>query len=335
MADIIFFEVSDWEREPLKKARIKGRKVIVTDKLNERNISKAKDAAVISVFINSHIGKKELEKMPKLKLISTRSTGFDHIDLEECSKRGILVANVPFYGENTVAEHAFALILALSRKVHKAYLKVMEGDFSLDGLRGFDLKGRTLGVVGVGHIGLHTIRIGRGFGMNVLAFDLHRDEFMSEVLGFSYTDLNYLLGNSDIVSLHLPYNKHTHHIINRRNIRKFKRGALLINTARGGLVDTGALLYGLEKGILGGAGLDVLEEEALVKEESQLLVKDEPTEKIKTLLRDQIILKMGNVVYTPHNAFNSEEALQRILSTTLDNISSFMHSTPVNIVNNK
>jgi len=239
---------------------------------------------------------------------------------------------VPSYGENTVAEHTFALILALSRKVHQSYVRVQRDDFSLDGLRGFDLKGRTLGVIGAGKIGLHVIKIARGFGMRVLVYDVRQDAFLAELLNFSYSPLERLLAESDIVTLHAPYLPATHHLMNRETFRMMKRGALFINTARGGLVDTDALVWALDEGVVGGAGLDVLEGEELVKEERQLLSKDFPKEKLATALKNHILLHRENVVITPHIAFDSREALQRILETTVSNILSFVKGTPSNLV---
>ena len=171
-----------------------------------------------------------------MKLIATRSTGFDHIDLAECRQRNISVCNVPSYGENTVAEHAFALILSLSRHLYQAFVKRLTNDFSLEGLRGFDLKEKTLGVVGTGRIGLHVIRIGKGFGMNVMAFDVNRNQLLAEVLGFTYVPLEQLLKESQIVTLHVLYNEHTHHLINSDKFRLMRKGSILINTARGAVV---------------------------------------------------------------------------------------------------
>jgi D-lactate dehydrogenase len=252
--------------------------------------------------------------------------------LATCRKRHIAVSNVPSYGENTVAEHTFALILALSRNIHRAYVKTIKGDFSLEGLQGFDLKGKTLGVVGAGHIGLHVIKMAKGFGMEVLVHDIRKNIFLSEVLDFQYVPLERLLHHSDIVSLHTPYLPSTHHLMNRETFRMMKRGALFINTARGGLVDTDALVWALDEGIVGGAGLDVLEGEELVKEERQLLSKDFPKEKLATALKNHILLHRENVVITPHIAFDSREALQRILETTVVNVAGFLSGSPANLV---
>lgn len=330
---IAFLELHDWEEKYLHGRLDHACEwVVFREVLEDKHLALIADAAIVSPFIYSKLTAERLAKLPKLKMVATRSTGFDHIDMAECAKRRITVCNVPFYGENTVAEHTFALILALSRKVHEAFVRVRAGNFSLDGLRGFDLKGKTIGVVGAGRIGLHVIRIARGFGMKVLAFDVKQDDFWAEVLGFEYAELMEVLAHSDIITLHAPYNRHTHHLINRNNIHQIKRGAILINTARGGLVNTDALLQALDEGILAGAGLDVLEGEESIYEESALLSDAVNPEKLRNTIQNHVILKKPNVVFTPHNAFNSQEALERILDTTADNITAFIAGTPKNVV---
>jgi D-lactate dehydrogenase len=273
-----------------------------------------------------------LDQLPRLRAVATRSTGYDHIDLAACRERGVVVSNVPTYGENTVAEHTFGLILALSRRIHQAYVRTVQGNFSLEGLRGFDLKGRTLGVVGTGHIGLHVIRIGRGFGMEVLACDVRQQPLLAEVLGFAYLSLEELLARSDIVSLHVPYLPSTHHLLSRERMAGMKRGSLLINTARGGLVDTDVLLWALDAGIIAGAGLDVLEGEELLAEEQLLLGQNVATEKLQAAIRGHLLLRRENVVFTPHIAFDSEEAIRRILDTTVENVRAALGGTPINVV---
>jgi D-lactate dehydrogenase len=293
------------------------------------------DVTVLSCFINSKVGKKQFDQMPNLKLVTTRSTGFDHIDREEARKRNIAVANVPVYGDNTVAEHTFALILSLSRNLRKAYFKTREGSFSLEGLMGFDLKGKTLGVIGTGHIGLHVIRMAKGFEMNVVAFDVRQNLEMTRILGFEYVPLDELLQQSHIISLHVPYMNATHHLINQSNMNKIRPGAILINTARGGLVETAALVKALDQGILAGAGLDVLEGEDMLLEEKRLLESSESKEsweKMQIVLKNHILLHRDNVIFTPHMAFYSKEAVMRILDTTLDNIRGFLSGKPENLV---
>ncbi len=330
---IKIFEIPPNEEAYLRQSALAAHDLFFhSEPLKLANLSLAKDTEVLSVFIYSRIGKAELEQMPQLKLIATRSTGFDHIDLAACGERNVTVTNVPFYGENTVAEHTFGLILSLSRNIHKAYVRTIRGDFSLDGLMGFDLKGKTIGIVGAGRIGLHVIRMAKGFGMNVLAYDVRQDHFLAEVLDFTYAPLEELLAQADVISLHAPYNARTHHLVNRDTLKLAKRGAILINTSRGGLVDTAALVWALDEGILAGAGLDVLEGEDLIKEEKQLLASNEPAEKLRLLLSNHILRNRENVVITPHSAFNSREALNRILDTTVANILAFAVEKPINIV---
>lgn len=316
---IAFFEATEADETYLKQHLASHDVIFFKEALTAETAEKAADCEIISVFIYSVVTQAVLEKIPATKALLTRSTGFEHIDLAACNEKGVIVENVPFYGENTVAEHTFALILALSRNVHKSYARGLKGDFSIDGLMGFDLKDKTLGVVGTGHIGLHVIRIAKGFGMHVLAFDTQKNTFLSEVLHYQYAPLEDVLAKSDIITLHVPYNEHTHHLINRDNIKQVKRGALLINTARGGIVENEALVAALDQGILSGAGLDVLEGEEAIKEENQCLHVECPTDTTKQS-ENQNLLSRDNVVFTPHIGFYSEEALERILDTTIENI---------------
>jgi D-lactate dehydrogenase len=317
---IAFFEIEGWEKEYLEE-KLKGHKLVFFNgELTKELVNNVKDVEVISVFIYSKINKNILEELKNLKAVVTRSTGFDHIDVKECNKRKIAVLNVPYYGENTVAEHTFALILALSRKIHKSYERTTRGNFSLEGLRGFDLKDKTIGIIGLGHIGKHVARIAKGFEMKILAYDLNKDLSFAKKTGVKYVDFEYLLKNSDIITLHCPYNKKTYHLINKKNIKLVKKGAYIINTARGGNVETRALVSSLARGDLGGAALDVLEEESIIKEEIQLLSKNFPKENLQNLLENHLLLTFDNVIITPHNAFNSKEALERILEVTVENI---------------
>jgi len=328
-----FYEIEPWEEDRVRAAFPHLRlcfspRPVAADAPDLRT-----DAAVLSVFIRSRVDAALLERLPSLRLVVTRSTGFDHIDLAACDARGIAVSNVPYYGESTVAEHTFALILALTRNVHKAYERTVRGDFRLEGLKGWDLKGRTLGVLGAGSIGLHVIRMARGFGMEVLAHDLNPNHLIAEVLGFTYVGLEELLRRSDIVSLHLPHTDATHHLINAERLALMKPGALLINTARGGLVDTAALVQALDEGRLGGAGLDVLEGEELIKEEEQLLASAAAEDTLRTLLQNHILMRRPNVVITPHIAFFSQEALERIVATSIDCVRGWLEGRPLNVVN--
>src|SRR6185503_13957287 len=238
------------------------------------------------------------------------------------------------YGQNTVAELAFALILTLARKMYPAIKRVREeGLFSFDGLRGFDIAGKTLGVVGTGHIGEYVIKIAKGFGMNVVAYDPFPKEELAKELGFTYASLEDMVGQADITTIHVPYMPATHHMINKDNIDKFKKGSILINTSRGGLVETDALVYGLRNGILGGAGVDVLEEEGTLIDELKMLVDGHPNEQqLKTVLADHELMKMENVIITPHIGAQTSEAIRRILDTTVDNIKNFIDGKPSNVI---
>jgi len=329
---IAFFEIKGWEKPQLKKELKNYTLEFYQEPLNSINVNKIRDFEIVSIFIYSKMDKKVLEKLPQLKLITTRSTGFDHIDLEVCYKEKITVCNVPFYGENTVAEHTFALILSLSRNIHKSYVRTLRNDFSIEGLKGFDLKGKTLGVIGTGHIGACVIKIAKGFDMNILAFDVIKNKKLAKELDFQYVNFDQLLQGSDIITLHLPYNKNTHHLINKQTIKKIKKGAILINTSRGKIVDTEALIWALEQGVLSGLGLDVLEGEKLIKEEKELLYEKKNLEVLAELVKGHILLNKDNVVFTPHIAFYSEEALIRIIETTTENIKKYLLNKPQNIV---
>jgi D-lactate dehydrogenase len=277
------------------------------------------DYDILGVFMDSTVNEAAIAALPSLKFIATLSTGFDHIDLKAATARGIPVSSVPAYGENTVAEFAFALLLALSRKICEARDRIRrEGKFNTEGLTGFDLAGKTLGVVGTGRIGKHAVRMGKGFGMDIVAYDVFKDDAFAAQMGFPYLSLEDLLAKSDVITVHAPYLPSTHHLINSQNIGLAKKGAYLINTARGAIVETAAILSALKSGQLGGAGLDVLEEEAAMKAGNIDIEKD--------------LLAMPNVIVTPHNAFNTKEAFLRILDTTIDNIVAFANGAPINVV---
>ncbi|MBU6214530.1 hydroxyacid dehydrogenase [Patescibacteria group bacterium] len=290
-------------------------------------------AEALCTFIESKITDADMARFPSLKLIATRSTGFDHIDLAAASARGICVANVPFYGENTVAEFAFALLLALSRRVIDADERVREGVFSPKELRGFDLAGKTIGVIGCGHIGMHVIKMANGFGMKVLGFEVHPDPKRAQEGGFTYATMPDLLAQSDIITLHVPYNEHTHHLINADTIKNIKKGAYLINTARGAVVDTSALVGALKDGTLAGAALDVLEEEGDLADEVALLTNPHPNaEELRVTLENHYLIEHPRVIVTPHVAFNTIEAVERIVAATIDNIKNFAAGAPTNVV---
>lgn len=335
---VAFFEVEPWQAQYIQEAlhtRGLGKHIqadFTEERLESIHYSRLSGYEAIAVFVWTKVSREAIEALPNLRLVLTMSTGYDHIDLEACAQRGIVVCNVPRYGENTVAEHTFALILSLSRKLNQAYFQVLQGDYSVSSLRGFDLYGKTLGVIGAGSIGLHVIRIARGFGMRVLAYDTRPHHLLAEVLGFTYTDLDTLLRESDVVTLHVPALPQTYHLINRDTLSKMKRGALLINTARGSVVDTEAVLWALDEGILGGVGLDVIEGEEYIKEESMLLKMPMAEQVLRHVVQTHLLLRRKNVVFTPHIAFNSREAVMRILDTTVENLEAFWKGSPVNVI---
>ncbi len=316
----VFPVMKSYVRNHLKEFKV----TIASDELSEKNMDKLDpQTEILGVFVASKVDKTVFDTLPHLKLIVTMSTGFDHIDLAEAKKRNIPVCNVPTYGENTVAEHTMSLLLALSRKLFPSVKRVKEGVFNYEGLRGFDLKGKTLGVIGTGHIGAHVIRMAKGFEMNIIAFDAFPNKELEKTLGFTYKPLDTLLAESDVVTLHLPLFKDTEHIINKQNITKLKKSAYIINTARGPLIETEALTWALETGHIAGAGLDVLEDENFVQNPEKLLTSDPKAEDIKISLMNNLLIDHPNVIITPHNAFNSMEALERIMDVTIENVKKF------------
>ena len=327
--NIGFFELENWEKEYFQKEIVGHNLTFYTTHI-EKDSQNLKTLDVIAIFIQSQITKEMLSKMPNLKFITTMSTGFDHIDMQECKRRNIIVSNVPSYGEVTVAEHTFALILSISRRLTESIERTKKGEFMPTGLTGFELKGKTWGVIGVGAIGINVIDIAKGFGMNVLAFKRNPDLVLEQSLGFKFVDLKTLCQNSYIISLHVPYSKETHHLLNQELFQIMKDGVVIINTARGGLIDSSALLSALNNNKVSFAGLDVLEEEPLLQEEKELISQNFDKEKLINVLHDHILIKLPNVIVTPHNAFNSREALHIIVQTTHDNIMSFISKVPKN-----
>ena len=310
------------------------------------------DAEILSIFIESIIDTGFLDQHQKIKLIVTRSTGHDHIDISECEKRSIVVCFVPSYGDNTVAQHTFALILALSRRTREAREACRAGRFSYEGTRGFDLNGKTLGVIGTGKIGLRVIRLATAFEMEVVAYDIHRQSNLEEVLGFRYVSLDQLLGCSHIISLHAALTPATYHLLYRERFSKCRPGVLIVNTARGRLIDTDSLIEALDQGIVAGAGLDVIEEERVMVQrwstvaaqgiiervrsseshDGPHVVSSDRIAQLRALMYNADLIGRPNVVFTPHIAFNSVEAVKRINQTTLENINAFLAGQPVNVV---
>lgn len=325
-----FFEIQDWE-DQLKTDYPEA--TFTDHRLDEENVANYTDSEIISCFVYSDLSKNVLEKMPNLKCIATRSTGYDHIDLNYCNEKGIIVSNVPEYGSNTVAEYTFALIINLTRKIYQSVNQAKQLNFNHDEIRGIDLFGKTLGIVGLGKIGINVARIAKGFQMNIVVYNRSHDEKLASEYGFTYVDFDTLIATSDIISLHLPLTPETKHIINAEAISKMKKGVYLINTARGGLIESEALMNGLTEGIIGGVALDVLEEEQGLTDEAAVLNKHYQKEvDLKTLVLDHMLINHSNVLITPHNAFNSMEALQRIDEVANSNIQKFLAGQPDHVV---
>lgn len=330
---IVVFEAEPREAPVFEALRDQHELVLVDSPLGSENVAQHADADVVSTFIYSELDSGVLEKLPSLKLVATRSTGFDHIDTDYCTARGITVSNVPSYGENTVAEHVFALLLAISHRLPEAIDRAQRGHFSPEGLQGFDIAGKTIGVIGTGNIGRHVIRIANGFQMDVVAFDVRPDPALAGALGFQYVDLEDLFAASDVITLHVPSLPETRHILSSRAFARMKDGVVVINTARGDLIDTRALIQALASGKVAAAGLDVLPDEPLIREEAELICSffcDQHD--LRSLVANHVLLRMRNVIVTPHSAFNTREAVARIVETTVENIGAYLAGAARNVV---
>jgi D-lactate dehydrogenase len=282
-------------------------------------VALARGYPVVCAFVNDELDASVLEQLARFGtgMIALRCAGYNNVDLAAAAREKIEIARVPAYSPHAVAEHAAMLILALNRKVHRAYNRVREGNFSLNGLVGFDLFGRTAGLVGLGKIGRCLAQILRGFGMTVLAHDVKVDLEFGESAGVRFVGLDELLAASDVVSLHAPLTPATHHLIDAARIARMKRGVMLINTGRGGLVDTAALIDALKTGHIGAAGLDVYEEESdyFFRDMSDRAIDDDVLARLMTF---------PNVLVTSHQAFLTSDALDNIAGTTVDNIRAFL-----------
>jgi len=330
---VVVFEAEERERGEFDCLRPAHEVVFVAEPLRALNAGEHTNADVISTFIYSDLGRAILDQFPQLKMIATRSTGYEHVNTAICRARGITVCNVPSYGSNTVAEHIFALLLAISHRMPEAIERAQRGDFSPFGLQGFDLAGKVFGAVGTGQIGRHVIKIANGFGMHVLAFDTKPDEVAARDATFSYVPFDVLLAKSDIISLHVPSLPETRHLLNAKTFARMKTGVVIINTARGELIETSALIEGLTSGKVAAAGLDVLPDEPMIREEAELIHSIFNKEHdLRNLVANHVLLRMRNVIVTPHSAFNTREAVLRIVQTTAANIAAYIDGHPQNII---
>jgi D-lactate dehydrogenase len=290
----------------------------IKNPLSSLSAIQAKGCLAVCIFVNDDCGADVVEKLAFMgvKLIALRCEGYNNVDLEACEQFGIHVVRVPEYSPYAVAEHAVALMLMLNRKLHKAYMRNQNGQYVLDGLVGFDMRGRTVGIIGLGKIGKVVAEILSGFGCAVVAYDINQDEDISGYPNLTYVTLDELIACSDIISLHAPLTDSNRYMVNNDFIGKMKQGAMLINTGRGALVDTKALIAGLKSGQIGSAGIDVYEEEA------DIFFKDRSTE----VLTDDIFARLttfNNVIITSHQGFLTHEALYNIAKTTMENLHEF------------
>lgn len=335
---IVFVETED-DEQPFFADSLSGHEVEFVDDIGDV----PRDAEVLSVFVNSRVSATFLRRHPRLKLVASRSSAVDHLDIKAAARRGVVLAHVPDYGAATVAEHTFALILGVTRRLRHCLDTKNRGRGSTGRLRGRELRGKTLGVVGTGRVGRSVIKIAKAFGMDCVAFDMKRDERLAEEAGFRYVSLDKLLRTSDIITLHVPLTPRTRQMLHARRLARCKPGFILINTARGALVDIDALLEGLQSGHVGGVGLDVLEDEAAFRSDASRIIgaqivqkihamstpggdpdrRQERLRELQGIMRNRQLLAHENVFFTPHVGFNSVEAIERINLGTVQNIRDF------------
>jgi D-lactate dehydrogenase len=323
---VAFFNTKSYDRRSFEAAAAAGSRkhelLFLEPRLSRETAPLAAGSPAVCVFVNDELDAAVLEKLAQngTRLIALRCAGFNNVDLAAARQHGLTVVRVPAYSPHAVAEHTAALILALSRKICRAYARVREGNLSLEGLQGFDLHGRTVGVVGTGRIGARVARIMAGFGCRLLAHDLFRNP-QCEALGVHYAPLEYVLAESDLVTLHCPLTPESRRMINAESVQRMKDGVMLINTSRGGLVDTPAVIEGLKSGKIGALGLDVYEEEAdlFFEDLSGQVIQDDVFARLLTF---------PNVIITGHQAFFTQNALASIAETTLANITEFEQGRP-------
>jgi D-lactate dehydrogenase len=315
---VAIFSTKNYDREFLSAANASRHQLrFFEPHLNEETAGLAAGFEAVCVFVNDHVNIAVIAQLHSLgvRLIALRCAGYNNVDLAAATKYGIMVVRVPAYSPYAVAEHTIALMLALNRKLYRAYNRVREGNFALDGLLGFDMHGKTVGVMGTGQIGTVVTQILTGFGCRTLAFDPIPNE-ICQSLGVRYVDLNELLAESDSITLHCPLTPENKYMINDAAIARMKNGVMLINTSRGALLDTLAVIEGLKSGKIGHLGLDVYEEEEQIffEDRSGLILSDDVFARLLTF---------PNVIITGHQAFFTREALENIAATTIENVTAF------------
>ena len=327
MLKIIYFDVEDYEIEYLKQKNEGKYDYILVEK--SLNVffdipTEYRDAQIISCFTTSRIGRDVLINFPQLALIALRSVGFNHVDMDYCNERGIIVVNTPNYGNKSVAEFAFGLMIDVCRKITRASLDFKDINVVAPVLMGWEFFGKTVGIIGLGAIGLEFVKLAKGFGMNILAYDFNKNQEVIELFGVKYVDFETLVRESDFISLHAPSTKENYHMFNYEVFSKMKSNAILINTARGELIDTQALYNALKQKLIAGAGLDVLESEETIADLDYLNDINRLNDSVlKQTILNTRLQHLDNVIITPHIAYNTHEAVQRILEITMHNIDFF------------
>lgn len=319
MKKIAFFDTKPYDKEVFDEENTHYEMVYFESKLNEKTARLAQGFDCVCAFVNDDINQKVIDTLYEngIRLIALRSAGYNNVDLKAAQDK-ITIVRVPSYSPHSIAEHAFSLLQTLNRKIHRAYIRTRDFNFSLVGMNGIVLYQKTIGIVGVGAIGRAMIQIAKGYGMRVVCFDPHPDES----LGVEFVDLDTLFKESDVISLHCPLTKSTYHMINKESIAKMKKGVYFINTSRGALVDTASLLDALNEGKIRGAGLDVYEEEEDIffEDKSLTIVKDNVL---------SLLISRPNVIITSHQAFLTDESLTQIARTTFDNLDQYFAHQPL------
>ena len=322
---IIFFDIKDYDREFFEKygKNYNYEMSFFKSRLSLENVHLTKGYDVVCAFTNDDIGKETIDAMAEngVRLLAMRCAGFNNVSLKDIHNR-FKVVRVPAYSPHAIAEYTVGLILAVNRKINKAYVRTREGNFSINGLMGVDLYGKTAGIIGTGKIGQILIKILKGFDMKVIAYDLFPNQKVAEELGFEYVSLDELYANSDIISLNCPLTKDTQYMINRRSMLKMKDGVILVNTGRGQLIDSADLVEALKDKKVGAVALDVYEEE------EDYFFEDKSTQVIEDDILGRL-LSFYNVLITSHQAYFTKEAVEAITVTTLNNIKDFIEGKPL------
>lgn len=331
----VFVEVEEWEHEKIAcrcsyDCRVSTRSGRLEQVLDDENLS---ETTILSTSVNSHVGINQLNLLPNLRFIATRSADWNHIDMKECARRGITVSNVPRYGEHSAAEHAFSLLLALSRKTHRCHEQMIGGNFSIQDFYGTNLFGKTFGALGTGNISRKMLQIANGFDMRRIACDVDPKPELAEKCGFKYVGFDRLMRESDVLAVYVPYNRHTHHLIDENDILKMRKDVIIVDISRGEVISPRALFFGLTIGLVKGVGLDILDADALRHEKAEIKNRPFYSDSVVRATKNNNLIDLPNVVITPQIAFKSTETTEHIIRMTFANIHAFLDGQAKNVVN--